>query len=69
MTEQVVIRDGIARLTVGAGTEAEAVTMARGYLERRGWQTGMAEVLGSFVPKIGVIGYRAWRVRVVVEKA
>ena len=69
MSEQVAIRDGVARLTVGAGTEEDAITMGRRYLERRGWHTGTADVLGTFVPKIGVIGYRAWRLRVVVNRA
>ncbi len=65
---QPVIRDGVARLTVGAGTESEAIEMGRRYLERRGWRTADAEVLGTFRPKIGVIGYQAWRLRVVVER-
>ena len=68
MSQVPTIADGVARLTVGAGTEEEAIAMGRAYLERRGWRTGTADVLGTFRPKIGVIGYRAWRLRVVVER-
>lgn len=61
-----VIKDGQARMTVGAGQPSEAVGMARAYLERRGWQTGKVDVHGGHRAKVGIIGYRVWRVEVEV---
>ena len=61
-----VIRDGIARLTVGAAQPDEAAEMARAYLERRGYVTGATEVTGGHRAKVGIIGYRVWRVEVAV---
>jgi len=56
----------LARLTIGAAQPAEALEMAAAYLIRRGWVVGTGEVVGSFRPKVGVMGYRAWRVEVPV---
>ena len=61
-----VIKDGLARMTVGAGQPTEAIAMARRYLERRGWQTGEADVQGGHRAKVGIMGYRVWRVEVQV---
>ena len=60
------IRDGLAHLTVGASQPNEALELATTYLTKRGWIVGTAEVVGNFRPRVGVMGYRAWRVEVPV---
>lgn len=57
-----VIRNGVARLTVGAFQPDEAIDKARAYLERRGYITSRVIILDTHVPKVGMIGYRAFRI-------
>jgi hypothetical protein len=60
------IRDGLARMTVGAMQPDEAIEKARAYLHRRGWTTGAVDVHGGQRAKMGISGYRVWRVEVTV---
>ena len=62
------IKDGLATITVGAGTPEDAERMARAYLERRGWTTGDVEISGGQRAKVGIIGYRVWRLKMQVDR-
>lgn len=64
---QVRIADGVARLHVGAPQPTEAADMAVRYLERRGYRTGEVTVFPGYRPKVGISGYRTWRVMVEVR--
>lgn len=52
----------VALVTTGAGSEAEAIGMARGYLERRGYNVAYLDCSPGIRMKVGVAGLRRYRV-------